>query len=56
MLGGVIILLSGLLAIWAVRDLLKDQSLSPEARRSLGDASEAFSSLRGKRRSDRNDR
>jgi dTMP kinase len=56
MLGGVIILLSGVLAIWAVRDLLKDQSLSPEARRSLGDASEAFSSLRGKRRSDRNDR
>ena len=56
MIGGVIILLSGVLAIWAVRDLLKSQSLSPEAKRSLGDASEAFSSLRGKRRSDRNDR
>ncbi|MDH5371799.1 MAG: MFS transporter, partial [Acidimicrobiia bacterium] len=53
MLGGVIILLSGVLAVWAVRDLLKVQRLTPEGRRKLSDASEAFSALRGKRRSDR---
>ena len=53
MLGGVIILLSGVLAIWVVRDLLKAQRLTPEGKRNLSDASEAFSSLRGKRRSDR---
>lgn len=53
MLGGVIILASGLLTVWTVRDLLKSQRMSPESRRSLEDASEAFSSLRGRRRSDK---
>ena len=56
MLGGVIILLSGLLTIWTVRDLVKQQRLTPEGRRSLGDASEAFSSLRGKRHSHKKNR
>ncbi len=53
MLGGVIILASGLLTVWTVRDLLKSQRMSPESRRSLEDASEAFSSLRGRRRTDK---
>ncbi len=53
MLGGVIILASGLLTVWTVRDLLKSRRMSPESRRSLEDASEAFSSLRGRRRSDK---
>ena len=56
MIGGTIILLSGLLSVWTVRDLIRSQRLSPEAKRSLGDASEAFSSLRGRRRSNRNDK
>ena len=56
MIGGTIILLSGVLSVWTVRDLIRSQRLSPEARRNLGDASEAFSSLRGKRRSNRNDK
>jgi dTMP kinase len=56
MFGGVIILLAGLFSMWTVRHLIKLQRLTPEARRSMGDASEAISSLRGKRRSDRNDK
>jgi dTMP kinase len=56
MIGGTIILLSGVLSVWTVRDLIKGQRLSPEAKRSLGDASEAFSSLRGRRRSNRDDK
>ncbi|NNC40142.1 MAG: MFS transporter [Acidimicrobiia bacterium] len=56
MIGGTIILLSGVLSVWTIRDLIKGQRLSPEAKRSLGDASEAFSSLRGRRRSNRDDK
>ena len=56
MIGGTIILLSGVLSVWTVRDLIRSQRLSPEAQRSLGDASEAFSSLRGRRRSNRHDK
>lgn len=56
LLGGVIILISGLLTVWTVRDLVRQQRLTPEGRRSLGDASEAFSSLRGRRHSHRKDR
>ena len=55
MIGGVIILLSGLFTVWTIRDLIKAQRLSPEARRNIEDASEAFSSLRGKRNSRRSD-
>lgn len=55
MLGGIIILISGLLTIWTVRSLIRGRRLSPESRRSLEDASEAFSSLRGKRRQEKRD-
>ncbi len=51
MMGGIIVLLSGLLSVWTVRDLIRGQRLSPEARRRIEGASEAFS--RGRRRSDR---
>ena len=55
LLASVIILLSGLFTVWTIRDLIKAQRLSPEARRNIQDASEAFSSLRGKRSSRRSD-
>jgi dTMP kinase len=50
MLGGIIILLAGFSTVWTVRDLIRQHGLSPEARKNLQDASEAFSSMRGKRR------
>ena len=56
MIGGTIILISGLFTMWTVRDLIREQRLTPEARRSIEDASEAFSSLRGRRRSRRDNR
>jgi dTMP kinase len=50
MLGGIIILLAGFSTVWTVRGLITHYGLSPEARKNLQDASEAFSSMRGKRR------
>ncbi len=52
MLGGIIVLLAGVLSVWTVRDLIRGQRLTPEAKRRIEDASEAFSW--GRRRSNRN--
>ncbi len=49
--GGLIVLLSGIGTLWGVREAFRRPVMTEETYRSLRDASDAFTSFRGKRRS-----
>lgn len=55
-IGGAIVLSAGLFTIWQMRSTLKGPEFSEETYRTLKDASEAFTSIRGQRRSRERDR
>lgn len=48
LLGGVVILLSGLGTLWTMRDILSRPKLTKELTRSISDASDTFNAIRGR--------
>jgi dTMP kinase len=54
-IGGAIVLSAGLFTLWNLRSTLSAPEFSEETYRSLRDASDAFTSVRGRRRSDDQD-
>ena len=55
-IGGPIVLSAGLATLWSLRATLSSPEFSEETYRTLKDASDAFTSVRGRRRSSEDDK